>query len=567
MEGAHRYRLVRTIGAGGMAQVYEGRAIGRGGIERRVAIKRLLNEHAADESVRRMFLDEARIASRIYHGNVVAVLDFGLLDGDEFLVMEHVDGPDAGRAARTARGAEQPMPAGVCLHVISEIAHALAYVHGLTDESGRPLGIVHRDLSPGNILLSWEGDVKLSDFGIALATGREERTATGVVKGKIAYMAPEQATGRAVGPAADVFALGGTLHALLAGAPPKTDDELPWWLDPKRDHAPPLAPDLDDDVAGLLRAMLVTDPAERATAAEVASRARKLATDRLDHSGREALVAFLAPLRPKLDANRALDELFGVMLVPSAVGSPRFEVVREAAGDVRAAEPATAPTLAAPPARSSPAKAPSESPSAAPTPRSTAEPSTTRRLAWGFLALGTMTLLGVLAVAWPPPSNGETLTSSPSRPDEPEAPRLAPEGTPLTPTASPPVAAPTEPDAGAGPVVVVDLVPEPAAAHHGERRDRVPSRSPVPNVEADEPPAPSEPASPAGRGWLRIGGAALADARVEIDGRHVGHVPTLQEVAVGARHVAVRSGSGEVLLDREIAVAVEHTQLRPAVVR
>lgn len=559
MEGAHRYRLVRTIGAGGMAQVYEGRAVGQGGIERRVAIKRLLNEHAADESVRRMFLDEARIASRIYHGNVVAVLDFGLLDGDEFLVMEHVDGPDAGRAARTGTSAGHPMPPGVCLHVISEIAHALAYVHGLTDDTGRSLAIVHRDLSPGNILLSWEGDVKLSDFGIALATGREERTATGVVKGKIAYMAPEQATGREIGPPADVFALGGTLHALLSGAPPKTDDELPWWLDPARDRAPPLAPGIDQDVAALLRDMLVTDPEARVSAADVASRASKLAAGRLGRSGREALVAYLAPLRPKLDANRALDELFGVMLVPSAVGSPRFEVVREGSP----AKELTAPTLAAP-LGPAPRPAPgSISPPDAEPERSAPTPSRAPLVGLGALAL---VALVAAAVSFTRASSEPSPTPTP--PSAPSPPRLAPEGPPLTPTASDVPPAASDPDAGPEPARLAELAPAPSQAERIEPRPRHVERPAAPATERRvEPPRASEPASPAARGWVRIGGAALADARVEIDGRYVGHVPTLQEVALGARHVVVRNDAGEVLLDREVAVAVEHTQLRPAVVR
>src|SRR6185369_12337045 len=185
-----RYRLVRTIASGGMAQVLEAVCQGMDGFERRVAIKRLLPQHLRDGGRRRMFFDEASIGSRLHHGGVVQIFDYGLIDGAAFIAMEFVDGVDALRA--------------VSLHVISEVAHALAYIHDVKDEHGEPLGIVHRDVSPQNILLSWDGDVKLSDFGIALSLGREEHTAEGVVKGKMPYMPPEQALGKRVDSAADV---------------------------------------------------------------------------------------------------------------------------------------------------------------------------------------------------------------------------------------------------------------------------------------------------------------------------------------------------------------------------
>ena len=199
MTAASRYRLVRTIASGGMAHVYEAVAQGDRGFERRVAIKRVLPEHAQDVSVKRMFLDEARIASRLHHGNVVQVLDYGTVDGDELLVMEYADGLDAMRAATIGRTRGTAMPEALALHVAAEVAHALAYAHGLAGSDGAALRIVHRDVSPQNVLLSWDGDVKLSDFGIAVfAAQREEKTATGIVKGKMGYMPPEQAAGKAL---------------------------------------------------------------------------------------------------------------------------------------------------------------------------------------------------------------------------------------------------------------------------------------------------------------------------------------------------------------------------------
>ena len=215
MSASPRYRLLRVIASGGMAQVYEAVLLGAEGFERRVALKRILPQHAGDPALRRMFLDEARIASQLHHANIVSVLDYGTIDGAEFLAMEYVDGPDAWRAARMARQLDRPIPLAVALHVGAEIAEALAYLHAASDARGVGLGLVHRDVTPHNILLSWQGSVRLSDFGIAFGVTREQRTRTGIVKGKAEFMAPEQSMGAQVSGATDVFALGRTINALV----------------------------------------------------------------------------------------------------------------------------------------------------------------------------------------------------------------------------------------------------------------------------------------------------------------------------------------------------------------
>src|SRR5688572_2774521 len=171
-----------------------------------VAVKRLHAREAREPSAQRMIADEAAILARLDHPGIVRVLDRGELDGAEAVVLELVEGVDVARAVRIAGS---PPPEPIAAHVIAEVAGALAYAH--------PLGIVHRDVTPGNLLLAWDGAVKLGDFGIARAALRSERTATGVVKGKEGFVAPEQATGGAIGPATDVYALGATLHALITG--------------------------------------------------------------------------------------------------------------------------------------------------------------------------------------------------------------------------------------------------------------------------------------------------------------------------------------------------------------
>src|SRR5262245_60616697 len=313
VSSAERYRLVRTVASGGMAQVVEAVARGIDGFERRVAIKRLLPQHARDGERRRMFLEEARIGSRLHHGGIVPIFDYGLIDGSEFLAMEFVDGLDALRAVSGAAAEVAAMPEGIALHIAAEIGHALAYIHDLRDDQGQPLGIVHRDVSPPNILLSWDGDVKLSDFGIALSTWREERSVGGMVKGKLHYMAPEQALGRRVTAAADVYALGATLDALLGGqamVPAMTDEETAKRVQQARDRG------VSPAVCALIGVCLARDPALRPRAIEVAARAGALASRRLGRDGRGALRAWLQPLRPRSQKQSALDDLMGLCLVP-----------------------------------------------------------------------------------------------------------------------------------------------------------------------------------------------------------------------------------------------------------
>jgi len=210
-----RYRIVAPIGKGGMAQVYRARLSGLGGFERDVAVKVLLPEYAAEPDFVDMLLDEARIAAAIDHPAVVQVLDVGR-DGELFyLVMEYVDGADLRsrvRATPTGR-----LPLEPALYVAVEVLRGLEAVHNAVDAEGRPRRIVHRDVSPANVLVSKAGVVKLGDFGIAHATSRLTRTRNGAVKGKLRYMAPEQVQARAVDGRADLYAVGVVLCELLLG--------------------------------------------------------------------------------------------------------------------------------------------------------------------------------------------------------------------------------------------------------------------------------------------------------------------------------------------------------------
>ncbi len=221
---AGKYELLRPLGHGGMAEVWEAVLHGDAGFRRRVAVKRMAAERVGDERLQRMFVDEARLASRLHHANLVAVIDFGVVDGIAFQVLELVDGFDVARLANWGLTAQAPMPEPIALGIAAQVAHALHAAHTAVGDDGAPLNIVHRDVSPQNVLVSRGGDVKLADFGIALWEQRTEKTLGATARGKPTYMAPEQAMRNAIDGRADVFSLGCTLHALLTGLSPLQDE-------------------------------------------------------------------------------------------------------------------------------------------------------------------------------------------------------------------------------------------------------------------------------------------------------------------------------------------------------
>ncbi|MBN8616083.1 MAG: protein kinase [Deltaproteobacteria bacterium] len=208
------YRVDRRVASGGMAEVYVAHREAAHGFERRVALKTILPQLASDPEFAAMFADEAKLAARLEHPGIAQVFDFGEADGMLYLAMELVDGASVNRMLRasTATREPTPVPLAVILHVGIEVARALAYAHVARDGRGRPLGIVHRDVSPANILLGRRGEVKLVDFGIARCLGAAHRTDEGMVRGKLGYMSPEQVQGKTVDGRSDVF----TLAAVLA---------------------------------------------------------------------------------------------------------------------------------------------------------------------------------------------------------------------------------------------------------------------------------------------------------------------------------------------------------------
>jgi eukaryotic-like serine/threonine-protein kinase len=213
------YELVRLLATGGMAEVYEARRAGIHGFSKRFALKRILPQLARDERLVQMFCDEARIHAALSHPNLVEVVDFGEEHGQLYMVMEFVEGLSAGDLMSAVVARRRRFELGPALYCAREVANALAYAHDASDDSGRALGLIHRDVAPSNILVSYSGAIKLADFGIMRSSIVTQRTAPGEVKGKIGYVSPEQAVGAPLDARSDLFSLAVVITEMLLGRP------------------------------------------------------------------------------------------------------------------------------------------------------------------------------------------------------------------------------------------------------------------------------------------------------------------------------------------------------------
>ncbi len=212
------YTLLRRLAVGGMAEIYVAKTRGLGGFEKLTALKLVHAHLSADPQFVRMLIDEAKILVLLTHANIAQVFDLGSVEDRYFIAMEYVDGVDLQGLARAADRLGRPLSVPLCCFVVAEMLNGLDYAHRKRDASGRPLGIVHRDISPQNVVLSRAGEVKLVDFGIAKTNLRAERTEVGVIKGKYGYMSPEQAWADPTDKRSDVFSAGVLLYELLTGS-------------------------------------------------------------------------------------------------------------------------------------------------------------------------------------------------------------------------------------------------------------------------------------------------------------------------------------------------------------
>jgi serine/threonine-protein kinase len=295
-----RYTIVGKLADGGMAEIFLGMQNGAEGFQKPVVLKRILTAFSADPQFRNMFLDEAHISMSLNHSNIVQVLDLGVSRGRYFLVLELVDGWDLDKILRRAKGVGMVWPPALSLYITAEVCRALAFAHGKA-QGGRPLGIVHRDISPNNVLISEQGEVKLADFGIAKAQRKREQTAAGIIKGKIAFMSPEQAIGGAIDRRADLFSVGSMLYLMATDRLPfESATDLEAILRVQRaDFTPPdkVKPDVGVELSRIIMRAMRLAPAERyQTADEMLSDVERVLRTEYHSAGQSELKLWIGQL-------------------------------------------------------------------------------------------------------------------------------------------------------------------------------------------------------------------------------------------------------------------------------
>jgi serine/threonine protein kinase len=276
------YELGERLGLGGMAEVFVAYRAGPHGFAKKVALKRILPELAQDPRFVAMFCDEARISAPLCHPNIVQVIDFGESQGELFMAMEFVEGVSLAKLLRYVSGRRERFPLGAALFIAHEVLNGLAFAHQACDENGNPLHIVHRDVSPGNVLIGRAGDVKLADFGIVRSAYVDRRTYPGELKGKVGYMSPEQVMGIEVDPRSDLFTVGIILSEMLIARPlfsgQNEFDILTKIYEADLSALDKYGADLSLEVRDLMRRALAKAPADRfESARQFADAIRRLA--------------------------------------------------------------------------------------------------------------------------------------------------------------------------------------------------------------------------------------------------------------------------------------------------
>jgi len=335
-----RYQIINRIASGGMAEVFLARAVGAMGFQRLVAVKLIHDNFTRDPDFVKMFIDEARIAMHLHHRNIVQVFDLDQVHDTYFIAMEYVHGVNVYDLYEAIWARNRWVEVPLALYIVAEVCKGLHFAHTRAGPDGRPLNIVHRDISPQNVLLSFEGEVKITDFGIATAAERLHQTAAGIVKGKYAYMAPERLEDKPVDGRVDVFAAGVLLYELLVGENPFAGPSAVETIEAVigREVAPPSArgigvsPKLD---AIVLRALAKNAddryPTAQALADELTEFAMDMTFARKDMaSGDSAVAATLADLFPDRARHPPGASLAPAELELPGVVAPAPEVPAEA---------------------------------------------------------------------------------------------------------------------------------------------------------------------------------------------------------------------------------------------
>ena len=499
-----RHRVVRRLAEGGMAEVFLCRAEGPQGFAMPVVVKRILPGREADQRFIDMFIDEARLSGRLTHSHIVKVLDFGEVPpstgGGYYLAMEYVHGGDLRDTLDRASAARTRLPTGVAVRIAASIAKALDYAHSQRRD-GAPLGLVHRDVTPHNVLVGFNGDVKLSDFGIALATGRRYETAVGGIKGKLSYLAPEQAAAGELDGRTDLFALGLVLYEMLSGSRAllADSDAALIWKATQADIEPlgERRPDLPDALVELVATALAPEPDARFQTGGAMADALEAFT--LEH------IKDPSELRVDSELRRLFPEVrdYTVSLESAELAAEAREAAFEGASDAKA--------------MSAGETWPEErGQTPAPAPASATSPSAEAK--WPYVLIGVLgaSVIGILAALL-----GVQAARSPS-PGPPPPAIAAPAARAATPTsaaAAPPESA-EEGDAGIGAEEQAEADAAPAA--EAKRKERQKKKK---KKKKKEPGILSVNADPYGEVW--------------VDNKKVGTTPWSGEVSPGEHRLKV----------------------------
>ncbi len=343
-----KYNLIRHIATGGMAEIWLAEQRGPSGFNKEIVIKRILPQLADDKQMMQMFVDEARTVAYLTHPNIGQVFELGEDDGDYYIAMEFIDGVDLAELREEVADRGMSLPVSYGAKIVSDVLTALDYAHNFIDREGNHAGIIHRDVSPHNVLISNDGVVKLVDFGVAKATFNSHKTETGAVKGKFAYMAPEQIENKDLDHRVDVFATGTLFFELLTGKKPFGEDLRAVSLIISADSTVPdprtIRKDIPDAVAEIILKSLKRDRKERYTSAAEMDQAIQAYLRSCGQAVTSRELSVMVRQLRDLPTSKPTDQLFGFQKHGVEKAGPRMTVNQQL--EVEEAAPALKDTTA-----------------------------------------------------------------------------------------------------------------------------------------------------------------------------------------------------------------------------